>query len=199
MGETGGRKGDSGSNLPEKVEEPITQENLPQALKDGRISQREVDSIWRDTEFLSPQTPIEVRRAVVALKKGGHDVSPVEQVLLQVMMDLRASLYRDEAKFSHLVAGTEAIVDKLNAINKWEMLVENLSAKVDELTMTINGQIEERRGEQLPADDDPNDPYGPGAKPINFDNEPYVAEPEPEEEYDRKIGSNWDEKNPRKR
>lgn len=183
----------------------ITQENLPAALKDGRITQAEVDDVWRETEFLSPQTPIEVRRAVIALKQDGNEVRPVEQVLLQVMMDLRATLFRDESKFAHLVAGTETIVDKLQSINKWEALVENLSNKVDELTFVINGMIEERqreKGTAPPDEPDPDDPYGPGAKPIDFDiDHPYadITEPEPEEEYDRKIGSNWDEKNPRKR
>ena len=197
------RNDGDGDRLPVSTSD-ITQETLPQALKDGRITQAEVDKVWRETEFLSPQTPIEVRRAVVALQKGGHEVTPVEQVLLQAIMDLRAVLYRDEAKFSHLVAGTETIVDKLKAINKWEMLVENLSAKLDQLTTVVNDLIEGGgrpvRGPSDDADDsDDSDPYGPGAKPINFDEEPYVAEPEPEEEYDRKIGSNWDAKNPRKR
>jgi hypothetical protein len=196
----------------------ITQNNLPAALKDGRISQAEVDDVWRQTEFLSAQTPIEVRRAVIALKKDGNEVRPVEQVLLQVMMDLRASLFRDESKFAHLVAGTETIVDKLQRINEWEALVESLKTRLDETNILVSKLVEQHEADRqrnermrkalrvlMAEDESPppyeaDDPWGPGsAKPINFDDDPYVAEPEPEEEYDRKIGSNWSETNPRKR
>jgi len=195
-----------------KKTEPITQENLPAALKNGLISQAEVDDVWRQTEFLSAQTPIEVRRAVIALKKDGNEVRPVEQVLLQVLMDLRASLFRDESKFSHLVAGTETIVDKLQRINEWEALVESLKTRLDETNLLVKQLVDQREADRqrnermrkalqiLMAEDEPPPPpeSDGSAKPINFD-EPYVAEPEPEEEYDRHIGSNWDAENPRKR
>jgi hypothetical protein len=188
----------------EKDREPVTQENLPAALEDGRITQQEVDRVWRETEYLSAQTPIEVRQMIVKLKDAGHEVTGVEQVLMQCVLDLRAALYRDENKFAHLVAGTETIVDKLQAINRWEMLVENLSSKLDVLSSVVEDLIEDRRTEKAgglpPLPPEPDE--WTGAEPINFD-EPRdtssVLEPEPEEEYDRKIGSNWDSNNPRKK
>jgi hypothetical protein len=183
------------------IQEPITQENLPEALKDGRITQQEVDHIWRETEYLSAQTPIEVRQMIVKIKDAGQDVTLIQQVMLQAILDLRAAMFRDESKFAHLVAGTEAIVDKLQSINKWEMLVENLSAKLDELSLKVDML---GRGGVI-VDQEPEPDEWCGAEPINFDLDQQTAgdvtayEPEPEEPYDRKIGSNWDANNPRKR
>jgi hypothetical protein len=178
------------------IQEPVTQENLPEALKDGRITQQEVDRVWRETEYLSAQTPIEVRQMIVKIKEAGQDVTLIQQVMLQAVLDLRAAMFRDESKFAHLVAGTEAIVDKLQAINKWETLVENLSAKLDELSLKVD--MLGRGG--VMVDQEPEPDEWTGAKPIDFDLDlPTAYEPEPEEEYDRKIGSNWDAKNPRKK
>ena len=174
---------------------PITQVDLADALAEGKITQAEIDHVWRETEYLSPQTPIEIRQAIVNLEKAGHHVSGAEQVILQTVMDLRAALYRDGSSFQHLVAGTETIVDKLQAINKWEALVERLETRLDETNVLVERLVELRERPRrtfwqwlLRRDPDTDD------------EETYITMEQPgvEEDVDRKIGSNWDSNNPRK-
>lgn len=176
----------------------INQIDLAQALEDGRITKQEVEDIWRETEWMSAQTPIEVRRAIVALKDAGHEVTGVDQVIMQAILDLRAALYRDESKFAHLVAGTETIVDKLQTINRWESLVERLETRLDETNLLVARMIELK--------DPPRKSLWRRIKEhFREDNEMIEAieetahQPEVEEDYDRKIGSNWDPNNPRKK
>lgn len=179
--------------MDEQLKNKITQLGLPEAMEKSLITQAEVEEIWRKTEHLSAQTPIEVRVALIKMIDAGYEVTPVEQMLMSTLLDLRAALYRDESKFSHLVAGTEEIVSKLQAINRWEALVERLSNKVDELTMMVDGMIVERHP-PAPADTSDGEDDWPGPAPIELEAEAIV-----EEEYDRKIGSNWDPNNPRKK
>ena len=78
------------------VNEPVTQENLPAALKDGRITQQELERVWQQTSFLSAQTPVEFRLAVVKLQDAGIPLDPLMSLVLSQMMDIRAAMTKDE-------------------------------------------------------------------------------------------------------
>src|SRR5215472_7583857 len=89
-----------------KKTEPITQENLPAALKDGRICQQE----------------------------ASITLGPLETFELSVMLDLRALMTKDESKFAHLVAGTETIVKTLQNVNPLMRHLERQEALIDQLS-----------------------------------------------------------------
>ena len=189
-----------------KKTEPITQENLPQALKDGRITAKQVDEIWRETSFLSAQTPIEFRVAV--LKLGRH-LDPLMSLVLSQMMDIRAAMTKDESKFAHLVAGTETIVKTLQNVNplmeklrRQEEIIDSLAnqldraeAKIDRIMWSIaEGEKLEIKHEVLHGGDEEAKYLAEtAAAAINSP----VAEPT-EEPYDGNVGSAWDPKNPAK-
>src|SRR5215472_14895726 len=118
-----------------KKPEPITQENLPAALERGDITQADVDRIWEETSFLSAQTPIEFR---VAVMKLGKKLDPLMTLVLSQMMDIRAAMTKDESKFAHLVAGTETIVKTLQNVNP---LVERLRRQ-EEMIDSLTNQLE---------------------------------------------------------
>src|SRR5215472_6770555 len=88
-----------------KKTEPITQENLPAALKDGRICQQE----------------------------ASITLGPLETFELTVLLDLRALMTKDENKFAHLVAGTETIVKTLQNVNPLMRHLERQEALIDSL------------------------------------------------------------------
>lgn len=192
-----------------KVQEPITQENLPAALKQGRITQVEVDKIWEETSFLSAQTPIEFRVAVIKLKGVGQEVDPLTALVLSQMMDIRAAMTKDESKFAHLVAGTEVIVKTLKNVNpliqrldRQEMMIDSLTelleraeAKIDTLMqaaaeggkLTIKHEV--LHGGEEEAEFLAKTAADAIASPM--------AEPT-DELYDGNVGSAWDPKNPAK-
>ena len=190
-----------------KIREPITQENLPAALKEGRITQAEVDNIWEQTTFLSAQTPIEFRRAVIAI--GGDKLDPLMTLVLSTMMDIRAAMTKDEAKFAHLVAGTEVIVKTLKNVNplvqrleRQELMIDSLSdqleraeAKIDTLMQAVaeGGKLTIKR-EVLHGGDEEAEFLAKTAADA-------IASPmaeQTEEVYDGNVGSAWDPKNPAK-
>ena len=180
----------------------VNQNELEQAIREGRISQAEVDHIWRETEFLSPQTPIEVRRVVMSIKEAGENITLAQQITLQAVLDLRAALYRDESKFAHLVSGTETIVGALQEVNKLALIVEKLETRLDETNMLVQRMIDLRGAGGLSL-------WQRLKRFIGFSRLPdeeapcqqvsSPAQPEVEEDYDRMIGSHWDADNPRKK
>lgn len=193
-----------------KKTEPITQANLPEALKKGLISQQEVERIWHQTEYLSAQTPIEVRVAVIKMLEAGYAVTPSEQMLLSAVLDLRATLYRDESKFAHLVAGTETIVKTLQNVNplmrhleRQEALIDSLNeqllqveAKLDTVMRAIaeGGKLEIKHEVVHGGDEEAEYLAETAAKAIDEHQSPQ-AQPT-EETYDANVGSAWDPKNP---
>jgi hypothetical protein len=186
---------------------PITQENLPAALQEGRITQAEVDNIWEQTSFLSAQTPIEFRRAVIAI--GGDKLDPLMTLVLSQMMDIRAAMTKDETKFAHLVAGTETIVKTLKNVNplverlkRQEMMIDSLSdqleraeAKIDTLmsAMAEQGKITITHQVVTGGDEEAEFLAKTAADAIASP----MAEPT-DELYDGNVGSAWDPKNPAK-
>lgn len=194
---------------------------LQRRIASGEVSKAEVEKVWRETDYLSAQTPYEVRKMVVEMKEAGHQITPAEQVIIQSVLDLRAALFRSDSKFAHLVSGTEFIVDKLQAVNRWELVVEQLNGRVSELTTMVSRLVEQREQDRqkndrvkkalaiLLADDEPSPPpqddnpswFAPADLGAIHDESEVAtpAEPLVEEPYDRKIGSNWDPNNPRKK
>jgi hypothetical protein len=186
---------------------PITQENLPAALQEDRITQAEVDNIWEQTSFLSAQTPIEFRRAVIAI--GGDKLDPLMTLVLSQMMDIRAAMTKDETKFAHLVAGTETIVKTLKNVNplverlkRQEMMIDSLSdqleraeAKIDTLmsAMAEQGKITITHQVVTGGDEEAEFLAKTAADAIASP----MAEPT-DELYDGNVGSAWDPKNPAK-
>jgi hypothetical protein len=192
-----------------KKTEPITQENLPEALKDGRITQAEVDRIWGKTEFVSAQTPIEVRMMLVKLQDVGINLQPHELTMMSVLLDMRAAMTKDESKFAHLVAGTETIVKTLQNVNplmrhleRQQMMIDSLGeqlsrteAKLDTVMQAMaEGRKLEIKHEVLHGGDEEAAYLAEttGAALATKEAEPV------EEEYDGQVGSAWDAKNPAK-
>jgi hypothetical protein len=185
----------------------VTQDRLPEALKRGEITQAEVDRIWEQTSFLSAQTPIEFRRAVIAI--GGDKLDPLMTLVLSQMMDIRAAMTKDESKFAHLVAGTETIVKTLKNVNplverlrRQEELIDSLSdqvnraeAKIDTLlqAMAEGGKLEIKHQVLTGGDDEAAFLAETAAAAIDSP----IAEPT-EEPYEGNVGSAWDPKNPAK-
>jgi hypothetical protein len=187
-----------------KKPEPITQENLPAALESGRITQKQVDEIWRETSFLSAQTPIEFR---VAVMKLGRKLDPLMTLVLSQMMDIRAAMTKDTSTFHHLVAGTETIVKTLQQVNplkeklqRQEDLIDALivqldrsEAKLDVIIQALaeGGKIEVKHEVLHGGDEEAEFLAQTAADAINSQ----TAEPT-EEPYDGNVGSAWDPKNP---
>lgn len=183
-----------------KNENALAKNSDLSAAFDVPVPTDEVGRIWRETEWMSPQTPIEVRRAVLKLKEQGHAVTGVDQVIMQAVLDLRAALYRDESKFAHLVAGTETIVDKLQEVNKWEAIVERLETRLDETNLLVQRLVELKDRPSLFSRALGAVSYILFGDPAPPEEEPTTAhQPEVEEPFDRHIGSNWDKTNPRKK
>lgn len=194
-------------NEPVAAKGVITQENLPAALKSGAITQAEVDDIWYKTSFLSAQTPIEFRVALINL--GLDKLDPLMTLVLSQMMDIRAAMTRDESKFAHLVAGTETIVKTLQNVNplverlrRQEELIESLTYQLDRAEKKLDRVMWSiAEGEKLEikhevahgGDDEAEFLAQTAAEAIASP----IAEPT-EEPYDGNVGSAWDPKNPAK-
>jgi hypothetical protein len=167
----------------------------------NEVSQDEIERIWRATEWMSAQTPLEIRQAMLILKQNNIPISVTEQMLLTVMTDIRAALTKSDNKFSHLVAGAETIVSTLQEVNPLNVKLQNvlrdnsilreqmdsLEAKIDvmlkrgalnniwrRLRVWFSGVLEQSQQEESAA--------------------PAI----PEEPYDARIGSAWDDKTFRK-
>jgi|SRR5215831_923911 len=193
---------------PVRIDATITQEQLPEALKQGRITQAQVDRVWRETSFLSAQTPIEFRVAVMKLGSITK-LDPLMTLVLSQMMDIRAAMTKDESKFAHLVAGTETIVKTLQNVNplkerlrRQEEMIDSLSdqlnraeGKIDALlqAMAEGGKLEVKHEVLHGGDEEAEFLAETAAAAINSP----VAEPT-EEPYDGNVGSAWDPKNPAK-
>ena len=159
---------------------------LQRRIANGEVTKEEVERVWSQTENLSPQTPFEIRKAVVEMKAAGYEMTPAEQFTLSAVLDLRAALYRDESKFAHLVAGTETVVESLRNVNA-------LSATIDELKMSV--QMLQAAMEQKKRRFSPFRWIREWFWLRKEDTELVVTVDEP---YNRKIGSSWDANNPRK-
>jgi len=190
-------------NEPKKTE-PITQENLPAALEDGRITQAEVDRIWGLTEFVSAETPIETRMLLVRAQEMGITLTPHEQLLTTLLFDLRALMTKDESKFAHLVAGTQSIVKTLQNLNPimrhFERQQDMISSMADQLD-----RAETKIDNLLKALAEVLGSVGRTAteSPVEEDEAAFLAKALDapmieltEEIYDGEVGSPWDEKNP---
>jgi len=190
-----------------KKTEPVTQENLPEALADGRITQAEIDRIWGLTEFLSAQTPIELRMMLVRAQDLGIALPPHEQLMISLLYDMRALMTKDESKFAHLVAGTETIVKTLQKVNplverlrRQEEMIDSLAnqldraeGKIDALlqAMAEGGKVTVKHEVYHGGDEEAAYLAEVAAESVAA----AMAEPT-EEPYDGCVGSSWDPANP---
>ena len=122
-------------------------------LRDGKITPEEVGEAWSLTSDLSPQTPIQVRQAVIQIRKLTKDKPPEQalalafpvfmQFMMTAMTETQAGMTRDESKFSHLVAGTETIVKTLQNINPLERRLERIESMVSSLGSSIRTALDD--------------------------------------------------------
>ena len=158
----------------------------------NEVSQDEIERIWRATEWMSAQTPLEIRQAMLILKQNNISISVTEQMLLTVMTDIRAALTKDESKFAHLVAGTETIVSGLQEVNPLKIKldkvsqenamlrdqVDGLEAKLDLILARLTGKTN-----QAVLDAPPDRSESDGSSMEEAES--------PQEPYDARIGSAW--------
>lgn len=134
--------------MPDEALAPLNHDQeLALAIKRGDISKDEVDRIWLATEDLSAQTPINVRRAMIAIRNAKTPEEKVNlsmQFMMAAATEIQAAMTRDETKFAHLVAGTETIVKTLQNVNPLERRLERIEAIIDGL-----GDLIERRFTEL--------------------------------------------------
>ena len=98
-------------------------QQLQADIKNGVYSVEQVADIWRKTEDLSPQTNINARRMVIAIREAGKGRGPIEALavqfplfvneMLRIGSETQAALMRDESKFAHLVAGAEMVAKSM--------------------------------------------------------------------------------------
>jgi hypothetical protein len=125
-------------------------QELALAVKNGDITKEEVERIWQNTTDLSANTPIATRKAVLLMKQAGSFEKAWPIFYKEVMRqnsEIMAAFNRDESKFAHLVAGTEAIVKTLQNVNP---LVERLDTMV-RMMFDMKREIAELRAEREEA------------------------------------------------
>jgi hypothetical protein len=171
----------------------------------NEVSQDEIERIWRATEWMSAQTPLEIRQAMLILKENGIPISVTEQMLLTVMTDIRAALTKDESKFAHLVAGTESIVSTLQTVNPLKVKLDKVSQdnamlrdQVDGLEAKLDLVLEKlgvHDGESKLIVVEPEGGESDGGESNQDIAEHRVSSPEQlevaQEKYDARIGSAW--------
>jgi hypothetical protein len=165
----------------------------------NEVSQDEIERIWRATEWMSPQTPLEIRRVMLILKENGIPISVTEQMLLTVMTDIRAALTKDESKFAHLVAGTETIVSTLQEVNPLNVRLDKISQEnamlrdqVDDLEAKLDLILEKLgagASAALRANNATTDDRGEEVMEHRESAPEELAEAQ--EKYDARIGSAW--------
>lgn len=173
------------------------------AIKNGDITQAQVDQIWAATWDMPAQTPLPVRRAIATMREVTKGKDPQEALALafpmfmQFMMtaatETQAAMTKDESRFSHLVAGTECIVKTLQNINPLEARLERLEAGLEMINDKLTTLLEGKGGDASVSD------QFAGAPDTSGEVEPESASPEaipdPEQEAQearrKTIGSAW--------
>ena len=161
----------------------------------NEVSQDEIERIWRATEWMSAQTRLEIRQAMLILKQNNIPISVTEQMLLTVMTDIRAALTKDENKFAHLVAGTETIVSTLQEVNPLKVKLDKVSQdnamlrdQVDGLEAKLDLILEKLGGRAVFHDKSGDAELAEPGASIELSNEQSAV---PEEKHDARIGSAW--------
>lgn len=147
---------------------------LRRDLEEGRITQAEVDAVWAATWDLSPQTPLPVRKTVAAMRETSAGKTPEQAMalmfpmladfLMTAMTETQGALMRDESKFAHLVAGTEAIVKTMQDLNPLNRRLERIEDAVHSLAETLEKMV---AAKAPPAD--PDRDQSPKGAPQDFD------------------------------
>lgn len=111
-------------------------QELALAIKNGDITKEEVERIWANTTDMSANTPIATRRAVLLMKQAGSFEKAWPIFYKEVMRqnsEIMAAFNRDESKFSHLVAGTEAIVKTMQNLNPLQQRLDDMARMMFEM------------------------------------------------------------------
>ena len=92
------------------------------------MPKQELQALWNETEFLSPQASAETRMAVQRVMKA----EPAEQskafmsLMLANLSDIRGAMSKDENKFAHLVSHTDEIVESMKGVTQLNERLGNL-------------------------------------------------------------------------
>jgi hypothetical protein len=165
---------------------------LAVAVQNGEVSREELERIWRETEYLSAQTPITVRRAVIAMRKAplSEKMIIAAQEIMRVSSNIEAALTRDESKFAHLVAGAETVAKSMQNIGDIDRRLESIERQMSALATHFDTLIEllahEKKIDKTELDGSSGaDEGAPSSEP--------TLDPEVEAELARKrtIGSAW--------
>jgi hypothetical protein len=165
---------------------------LALAIERGEITKEEVERIWRETEELSAQTPITVRRAVIAMRKAplSEKMLIAAQEIMRASSNIEAAQTRHDSTFAHLIAGAETVAKSMQNIGDIERRLEsmerniaNLSSRFDTLIDTL---IADKKVDAVALD---ASSHG-GEDAVSYEPE---LDPEVEAELARKrtIGSAW--------
>jgi hypothetical protein len=130
-----------------EVDELHPDQQLALAVERGEVTKEQVAEIWHATEDLPATTPIETRKAVIAIRKAGAGHDPIEAMALayphfmRFVMDsvarTEAALTKDESKFAHLVAHTDDVVRELQKVGPITSAFQDLRARHEFLTAKL--------------------------------------------------------------
>lgn len=122
-------------------------QQLQADIKNGVYSVEQVADIWRQTEDLSPQTNINARREIIALRNAGKGRGPIEAMAVQFPMlvnmllratnETQAAMMRDESKFAHLVAGAEVVAKSMEQLGTIAAAYEKIQDKLNDIEAQI--------------------------------------------------------------
>lgn len=120
-------------------------QQLATQVQNGEVSKAEIEGIWAATSDLSAQTPITVRRAVIAMRKAKtlEKAWPIVfTFLMQSATNTEAAMTRDESKFAHLVAGAEAVAKSMQNIGSVEARLESMERQIAALAGHFDSLVE---------------------------------------------------------
>jgi hypothetical protein len=191
------------AELTQMLPDELTEDRkLALAIERGEISKEEVARIWGQTEDLPATTPIETRKAVIAIRAAGRGHDPIEAMALayphfmRFVMDSVArtehALTIENSTWAHLVAGTESIVKSMQNVGVLEKRLQAIEGGLYELREAC-GELKRMIATNVPK---ATNGYVVEAPPI-VDEAAATAEPTIDEEQEadaarkRTIGSAW--------
>ena len=167
-------------------------QELALAIKNGDITKEEVERIWNATTDMSANTPIATRRAVLLMKQAGSFEKAWPIFYKEVMRqnsEIMAAFNRDESKFSHLVAGTEAIVKTMQNLNPLQQRLDDMARMMFEMREELRELRSEREEKKVAAIEEAPLPEGVRRPVEGVDVDDYEAKAEQARK--DSIGSAW--------
>jgi hypothetical protein len=99
--------------------------SLPAALT---MPKQELQALWNETEFLSPQASAETRiavRRVMEMREKDREKAFIG-LMLANLSDIRGAMSKDESKFANLVSHTDEIVESMKGVVQLNERLGNL-------------------------------------------------------------------------